>query len=338
MPAHRFAIRRGQNPRHASSTAYPRWMDSTLAERPTHDRTTAEADRFEAIVAGVGRGAISVLAGTTLETIRRDSAPPSSDVFAVGDRVILARAAGQLRVVELLPRTSALVRLRAERTRRSAVPPRQAVLAANVETAVIVASVASPPFHPRLVDRYLVLCQHGGIAPLLCLNKCDLGGVIPDLSMYEGLDVPVVRCSTRTGAGLVELRARLSGKTSVVTGHSGVGKSSLVNMLSGVHALPVGSVRSSDGRGRHTTSSSTLTRIDAGTFVIDTPGIRSLGLWQVDAASLRFYFSEFERFEADCHFSDCTHSHEPRCAVKAAVETGEIAAVRHASYLRMLDD
>jgi ribosome biogenesis GTPase len=297
-------------------------MDSTLAERPTHDRTTAEAERFEAIVAGIGRGAISVLAGTTLETIRRAPGQASKDVFAVGDRVILARAAGQLRVVELLPRTSALVRLRAERTRRSTVPPRQAVLAANVDLAVIVASVTSPAFHPRLVDRYLVLCQHGGIAPLLCLNKCDL----------------VVRCSTRTGAGVVELRGRLSGKTSVVTGHSGVGKSSLVNVLSGAYTLPIGSVRSSDGRGRHTTSSSTLTRIDAGTFLIDTPGIRSLGLWHVDAASLRFYFSEFERFEADCHFSDCTHSHEPRCAIKAAVETGEIAAARHASYLRMLDD
>jgi ribosome biogenesis GTPase len=314
-------------------------MDSTLAERPQHDRTTvAEVGPFEAMVAGIERGAISVLDGTTLETITLELTSGSRDGLAVGDRVLLARAAGQLRIVERLPRTSELVRLRADRTGRSASGRREAVLAANVETAVVVASVASPAFHPRLVDRYLILCQYGGVAPLLCLNKCDLGGTPPDLSIYEGLDVPVVRCSTRTGAGLGELRSHLQGKTSVVTGHSGVGKSSLVNALSGEHALAIGSVRPSDGRGRHTTSSSTLTRIDAGTYVIDTPGIRSLGLWQVDAASLRFYFPEFERFEAECHFRDCSHSHEPRCAVKAAVESGEIPRVRHASYLRMLDD
>jgi ribosome biogenesis GTPase len=314
-------------------------MDSTLAERPTHaTATTVGPEPFEAMVAGIERGTISVLAGTTLERIALESGRVTKEVFAVGDRVLLSRSAAQLRIVELLPRTSALVRLRADRTGRSVSGRREAVLAANVETAVIVASVTAPAFHPRLVDRYLVLCQYGGVAPLLCLNKCDLGGAYPDLSVYEGLDVPVVRCSTRTGAGLGELRSHLAGKTSVVTGHSGVGKSSLVNALSGKHALAIGSVRSSDGRGRHTTSSSTLTRIDAATYVIDTPGIRSLGLWQVDAASLRFYFPEFERFEAGCRFRDCTHSHEPRCAVKAAVETGEIPPARHASYLRMLDD
>jgi ribosome biogenesis GTPase len=168
------------------------------------------------------------------------------------------------------------------------------------------------------------------------LNKCDLVDESPDLTAYEQLRLPIVLASAASGLGVDRLRDLLQGNLAVFTGHSGVGKSSLINAALGETRQRVGATSVVQGRGRHTTTSSTLLALDEDTLVIDTPGIRSLAFWKIDARTLRLYFPEIERYGAGCHFSDCTHLHEPWCAVKAAAETGEVPPQRYASYARMM--
>ncbi len=261
-----------------------------------------------------------------------------TDVPVAGDRVAFdLDDIGQGTLHRILPRATKLVRMRTQRGSSSRQQQQEEqVLAANVDLAVIVASAAMPPFHPRLVDRYLIMCQYGEVAPLLCLNKCDLAEEQPDLSIYEGLGVPVLYTSATTGEGLEELRVHLQGKFSVLTGHSGVGKSSLVNRLLEQEILQVAEVSAATGRGRHTTTVSSLHKLDEGTYLIDTPGIRSLALWEVDSYSLRFYFPEFEEPSLNCKFRNCLHASEPGCAVKEAVRLGDIPFERYESYLRVL--
>jgi ribosome biogenesis GTPase len=227
--------------------------------------------------------------------------------------------------------------MRSDRTRRSTGGGAEHVLAANVDIAVIVASAASPAFHSRLVDRYLVMCQFGDVSPLLCLNKVDLADTLPDLSIYRDLGIPVVLASAAAGYGIAEMGEHLAGKTAVLTGHSGVGKSSLVNRLLGEDRERVGAV-GGGGRGRHTTVASTLHVLERSTFVIDTPGIRSLGLWKIGRDELRYYFPEFANHADDCRFRDCLHRSEPGCAVIAAVARGELPTARYDSYLRLLSE
>lgn len=260
------------------------------------------------------------------------------EVPVVGDKVVFdldEEGVGILR--QILPRATRLVRMRTERrdyTRQQR--QEEHVLATNVDVAVIVASAALPPFHPRLVDRYLIMCQYGEVSPVLCINKSDLVSELPDLSAYRRLGVPVVYASAVTGQGVEELREHLHGKYSVLTGHSGVGKSSLVNRLLAKEVLQVAEVSSATGRGRHTTTASSLHKLDDSTYLIDTPGIRSLALWEMDRQSLRFYFPEFEEPALRCRFRNCLHASEPECGVKEAVERGEIAGERYESYIRVL--
>ncbi|MGI5835121.1 MAG: ribosome small subunit-dependent GTPase A [Chloroflexota bacterium] len=260
------------------------------------------------------------------------------EVPVVGDRVSFdLDESGRGTIRQILPRSTKLVRMRTQRrdsTRQSL--QEEHVLAANVDVAVIVASVALPPFHPRLVDRYLIMCRYGDVSPVLCINKCDLVEDPPDLSIYQRLGIPVIYTSADTGQGIGELREQIQGKYSVLTGHSGVGKSSLINRLLEEEILQVADVSSASGRGRHTTTVSSLHKLDDTTYLIDTPGIRSLSLWEVDRQSLRFYFPEFEEPSLDCKFRNCLHDSEPDCGVKEAVERGEIPEERYDSYLRVL--
>lgn len=292
------------------------------------------------LVAGVQRGGeLRVLIGSTpcQARLSRDLLQEQLAV-AVGDRARIVRGKdGRLAVVGIEPRRTRLARIREDRSRRSGFSREEAVLAANVDVAVIVAAVAQPPFHPRLVDRFLVICQYGGIRPVLCLNKSDLVDSPPDVSVYEQLGLPIVSTSAATGAGLDELRGLLRGQIAVFTGHSGVGKSSLVNALLGDNLQSVGAVRGADGRGRHTTTSSTLLHWDESSFVVDTPGVRSLGVWKIAPATLAGYFPDLDAFSPWCRFSGCSHTHEPDCGVKAAAEAGEIPRQRYESYLRMMD-
>ncbi len=258
------------------------------------------------------------------------------------------------------------------------------VIAANMDQILVVASMVQPKFRRRLIDRYLIVAERGGLAPLLVVNKIDLrrppGDLLADMRDM-GLDV--LCCSAETGEGIDALRVRLAGKRSVLGGASGVGKSTLVNALIPEAEAVTRTVRPKDLRGRHTTAAAAVYYlpdptgmglavpsaalvaahgwsaekpeqqpgdestsraadpdeqaplpfdIPPGGMLVDTPGIRELG-FTIDLAELAWYFPEFDAFVHQCHFSNCTHTHEPDCAVIAAVERGEVPARRFESYL-----
>lgn len=241
------------------------------------------------------------------------------------------------------------------------------VIVANVDVVAIVVSVVSPPLHPRLIDRYLIAIQRGGAQPILCVNKVDLlpqnplstqwgggrgwgkgselgelgGGqqscpwreIAESLAPYEALGIPIFPCSTETSEGTEAIREALTGKTAAFVGHSGVGKSSLLNALFPDLNLKVGEVMKGYGRGAHTTTSSGLFDFGKGTRLIDTPGIRSFGLGTFAPGELETYFPEFRGLS--CRFSDCTHTHEPDCGVRRAAEEGRIHPARYDTYLRL---
>ncbi len=256
--------------------------------------------------------------------------------LAIGDDVVFDVSRAGLEIAGIIERRSRIARLHADESRNSIHNVKEHIIAANIDMAVIVASTIRPQFQTGLVDRYLILCQYGGIKPLLCLTKIDLAP-IPDLSMYKDSGVSIVGVSNKTHAGMEALMERIEGKTCVLVGNSGVGKSSLINTLLKEEILPVNEVSEKSGKGRHTTTTTSLHQIGKSTFLIDTPGIRALGLSEIDANVLRLYFPEFEEYAVRCKFRDCSHSHEPECAVKAAVEEGKIPYGRYDSYLRLLE-
>ena len=256
-------------------------------------------------------------------------------VLAVGDRVVVREEGDVFRLERVLPRTSVLARPDPLRKHM------QRLIAANIDVVVNVVSVKNPPLRPRLIDRYLIAIQRGGATPVICVNKVDLldersrGEELAKLDDYRSLDVPVIACSTKTGEGLDALRALVQNKTSALVGHSGVGKSSILNALDSRLQLATADVSQKRGTGRHTTTSSTLIDFGDGTFIIDTPGIREFGLWNLDREGLRDYFPEFEEPSESCRFTNCTHVHEPDCEVKARVEAGEISTARYETYSRL---
>ena len=255
--------------------------------------------------------------------------------LAVGDRITVSGEGGTWRLESILPRHSVLARPDPLR------PHMQRLIAANIDVVVHVVSVKAPPLRPRLIDRYLIAIQRGGAQPVVCVNKVDLleepEEELSKLDVYRRLNVPVIPCSARTGLGLDELRSHAEGKTTALVGHSGVGKSSILNALDQRLQLAVNELHRR-GTGRHTTTASTLYDFGGGTYVIDTPGIREFGLWNLDPESLRDYFPEFDEPTEYCRFTDCTHVHEPHCEVKDRVARGEVDAARYETYLRLYED
>jgi ribosome biogenesis GTPase len=248
---------------------------------------------------------------------------------AIGDRVLFS--SDRHRVEEILPRRTVLSRTDPGN------PNLERVIAANIDVVVNVVSLKSPPLRPGLVDRYLIATGKSGAEPLLCVNKIDLLAKADELDPvrpYQDASVPVILCSAATGEGIAQLLEALAGKLCVFAGHSGVGKSSLLNALDPRLDLVTGTVSEGNDKGRHTTTSSALYHLPGGAIVIDTPGIREFGLWDVTAGDLRLYYQEFAA--CTCAFSDCSHSHEPGCSVKAAVESGQIGMARYQGYLRIL--
>ncbi len=215
---------------------------------------------------------------------------------------------------------------------------RQHVLVANVDQLVIVTSAAEPRLKPNLIDRLLVTAEKGGIRPVICINKIDLvepADLMPIVGVYAQLGYDVLLVSAETGIGVNRLRDRLASEESVVTGQSGVGKSSLLNAVEpGLH-LRVQEVSDETQKGRHTTTTAELIPLSFGGYVVDTPGIRQFQLWDVIAEEVAGFFRELRPYVSRCRFPDCTHTHEDDCAVKDAVADGWIDARRYESYVQI---
>ncbi|QDU24332.1 ribosome small subunit-dependent GTPase A [Urbifossiella limnaea] len=215
---------------------------------------------------------------------------------------------------------------------------REHVLVANVDQLAIVISLVLPDLKPHLIDRYLAAAQKGGLAPVLLLNKADLADPValqPLVGFYSQLGIPTILTSAATGLGVGRLRELLRGRATVFSGQSGVGKSSLLNSVQPGLALKVKSVSEVNEKGRHTTTYAQLIRLDAGGWVVDTPGVRTLALWDTSPEEVEGYFPEFRPFVPGCAFPDCTHTHETGCAVKAAVARRQLSERRYHSYIGM---
>ncbi len=254
---------------------------------------------------------------------------------AIGDRVNFRPHGDTNAILQVMPRTTVLSRPDVANGNV------ERVIAANIDIVVVVVSVVAPPLHARIIDRYMVAIQRGGAKMVLAVNKIDLFDEsnrtveLEKLRPYDGM-LTMIQCSSESHDGIEELRQLLKGQTCAFVGHSGVGKSSLINAFEPKLAILTGSVSEGYGRGTHTTTSSTLHELSGGTRLIDTPGVRSFGLWDIDAAGLAWYFPEFEEFRQTCKFRDCSHTHEPQCGVKDAVMRGHVSQARYDTYLRIL--
>ena len=217
---------------------------------------------------------------------------------------------------------------------------RQQVLVSNVDFVCIVASAAEPLLKPNLIDRYLISAEKANIDPIIVINKADLVDVAdlqPVTGVWAQMGYPVLLTSTETGLGVERLKRMVSGRDSVVTGQSGVGKSSLLNVIEPGLQLRVGTVSDENQKGRHTTTAAKLIPLENGGHLIDTPGIRQFQLWDVIPEEVAGYFRDLRPFINGCRFPDCTHTHEDDCAVKWAVADGKLDVRRYESYVQIKD-
>ena len=301
-------------------------------------QAAAAAGAERGIVTGIVAGACTVLLadGEVAATLTSGLAGHQQSDLAVGDEVLVERRDDGHRVSAVLPRRSLLARADPH------VAQRRRAIAANVDVVLVVVAAEAPPLHPRLIDRYLIAVEHSGARPVLVVNKMDLltedrrQELLARLQPYRALGMPVLPCSVERGEGIDAVRAALSGNTCVFVGQSGVGKSSLLNALDADAEARVGAVRDGDGRGRHTTTASSLYELAGGIRVIDTPGIRRFSVEDDDPAAIAAGFTEFAPLAAGCRYRDCSHVHEPGCAVLRAVEDGAIPRIRYESYRKLL--
>lgn len=217
---------------------------------------------------------------------------------------------------------------------------REHVLVANVDQVVIVIALKEPEFKPHLIDRYLASAAQGGIEPIVCLNKADLIEPVefqPTIGYYSQLGIRTLLTSASTGRGVEQLRRLLKDRQSVFSGQSGVGKSSLLNVVQPELGLRVREVSDVNQKGQHTTTTAELIALDFGGWVVDTPGIRQFGLWDIIPEEMEGFFPEFRPFVPLCDFPDCTHTHEDGCAIKRAVALRYVSEQRYFSYLGMIE-
>lgn len=269
----------------------------------------------------------------TLSGLLKKEISRAKNIVTVGDFVRLEEE--EQRIVEILPRRSILSRR--EHLHRH----QRQLIAANIDQVLITVSVVAPALKPGLIDRYIIATLKGAMTPVIVINKVDL---VEDpqrlealIKTYTELGFTVLSVSAETGEGLEQLMTQMQGKASVFSGQSGVGKSSLINAVTG-NNLPTRAVVRKTQKGAHTTSATHLIPLPCGGWCIDTPGIRSFGLWDLQLEDLRLYFPEIAALGEQCRFPNCTHTHEPDCAVKAAEERGELFSLRLESYRKLLTE
>ncbi|HVJ69634.1 MAG TPA: ribosome small subunit-dependent GTPase A [Caulifigura sp.] len=285
---------------------------------------------------GANHSAVELDDGTvkhcSVRRVLRTRERETRSLVVAGDRVMVRpteREEGVIERIEL--RTSTISRMSGRF---------QQVLTANVDQAVIVVSADDPPLKLGVVDRFLVGAEKGGVRGVVCINKADLVNPVllqPIAGQYARIGYDVVLVSARLGLGIEELRQRLIGHQSVVAGQSGVGKSSLLNCVQPGLAQRTGGVSEETGKGTHTTRVAELFRLEGGGWVVDTPGIRQLMLWDVARGELEGLFPEFRPYVPDCRFASCSHLVEKDCAVQAAIERGDISPLRYETYTRMFN-
>lgn len=267
-----------------------------------------------------------------------------TDPVALGDIVHLRiESPGKGLIESVEPRRRAFSRQRPapEGRRAEKMPDREKVIIANPDQVVFVFACASPEPNTRTLDRYLVIAESRKIPVLICANKVDLVGkrAAKDIfDIYDAIGYPVIYTSTVTPLGIEQLREALQGKVSALTGPSGVGKSSLLNALQPGLGQSVGEVSRANFKGRHTTVSAQMFPLDGGGWLADTPGIRSIGLYNIEPSELDGYFPEIYEFIRKCKFRDCRHISDEGCAVRAALERDDIWEERYISYLRMREE
>lgn len=255
-----------------------------------------------------------------------------SDIVAVGDWVWITDLPDDEAVIEIVePRTSALVRT-ARHTRDT-----EQVILANADQVFFTFAIADPEPHMRMLDRFIILAEMQDIPVHIVVNKAELATpekIDEIFGIYRSL-YPVHVVSAFTEQGIGDLREHLLGKTTAVAGPSGVGKSSILNAIDPEHRRDTAEISIATGKGKHTTVGSRLYEIADDTWVADTPGMRALAMHAVNPEHLDYYFIEFRQFLGDCFYQDCTHVHEPTCAIRDAVDAGHITTERYESYVSL---
>ncbi|MGR8934476.1 MAG: ribosome small subunit-dependent GTPase A [Gammaproteobacteria bacterium] len=278
------------------------------------------------VIAHLGQG----LAVEVADTLYLCQTKRKLDTCAVGDKVLLEIAApGQGRVAEILPRRTLLARPAANGKIRP--------VAANIDQ-VLVVFASEPPADWLLVDQYLAVCENRGLEAVLVVNKTDLPGsdaLQDELHVYRQLGYPLLPVSTVTGSGMDALKRVLHRRSSIFAGQSGVGKSSLTNLLLPEKQLRINTLSAGSGHGRHTTTAATLYHLPEGGAIIDSPGVAIFGLAGLREADLAHGFREFQPFIGTCLFNDCRHVQDKGCAVRAAVEQGSVSAQRYRRFLKL---
>ncbi len=262
----------------------------------------------------------------------------STSPVVVGDSVTFCQDnEGSYTIEDIAPRRNYIIR------RASNLSKESHIIAANIDRAIVVATLKNPKTAPEFIDRFLVTCEAYKIPATIVLQKIDLMSdnmeqVEEFESIYRGAGYDVIRTSTLTGEGIDEVKELLKDATTLISGNSGVGKSTLIGKIEPDLDIRIGEISQSHNKGRHTTTFSTMYPLTMGGYIIDTPGIKGFGLLDIAPEELWHYLPEMMQYGSECQFYNCTHIHEPRCAVLAAIEEGKISIQRYESYLKILSD
>lgn len=261
----------------------------------------------------------------------------STNPVVVGDRVVVEPDGDNSTIVEIVPRRNYVIR------RASNLSKESHIIAANLDRALLLVTLHSPTTPREFVDRFLVTCEAYKVPVVIVIGKADTlseewaAEADEFTAIYEDAGYQVMRLSSTTGEGVDEIRAMLRDHTTLVAGNSGVGKSTLIGSIDPTLDIRTGEISDSHQQGKHTTTFSTMYPLEGG-YIIDTPGIKGFGLIDIDDKELCRYFPEMMRIAPDCRFYNCTHTHEPGCAVTEAVKEGLVAWSRYESYLKILDE